>query len=147
VVVAKKIPESSSRSAYLNLIATSDILHSDFAKLFRAHGITATVFNAMRVIIQGPKEGLPVGKVGAGLIQQVPDITRLLDRMERDGWVKRKRSKIDRRSVTALLTAEGKRKCETLYADVSRMHKTQLAHMSDRDLKVLAKLLEKARER
>lgn len=145
--MVKKIPDSPSRTAYINLIATSDIIHSDFAKLFRAHGITATVFNAMRIIIKGPKEGLPVGKVGAGLIQQVPDITRLLDRMERDGWVKRKRSKVDRRSVTALLTAEGKRKCESLYAEVTRLHRSQMAHMSDRDLKTMAKLLARAGER
>lgn len=145
--MVKKIPDSASRTAYISLIATSDILHSDFAKLFRAHGITATVFNAMRIIIKGPKEGLPVGKVGAGLIQQVPDITRLLDRMERDGWVKRKRSMVDRRSVTALLTPEGKRKCESLYADVTRLHRTQMSHMSDRELKTLAKLLAKAGER
>lgn len=147
VSVVKNIPDSPSRTAYLNLVIAWDSLHSDFAKLFRAHGLTPTVFNAMRILIQGPKEGMRIGQVGAGLIQSVPDITRLLDRMERDGFVVRSRDLEDRRAVTVRLTAEGRRKCEGLYPAVTKMHKDQLAHMSDRDLNVMARLLEKALDR
>lgn len=145
--VVKQIPDSPSRSAYLNLVIAWDALHSDFAKLFRAHGLTPTVFNAMRILVQGPKEGMRIGQVGEGLIQSVPDITRLLDRMERDGFVVRSRDLEDRRAVTVRLTQEGRRKCETLYPAVAKMHREQLSHMSDRDLKALARLLEKAIDR
>lgn len=145
--MVKQIPDSPSRSAYLNLVIAWDALHSDFAKLFRAHGLTPTVFNAMRILVQGPKEGMRIGQVGEGLIQSVPDITRLLDRMERDGFVVRSRDLEDRRAVTVRLTQEGRRKCETLYPAVAKMHREQLSHMSDRDLKALARLLEKAIDR
>lgn len=145
--MVKNIPDSPSRTAYLNLVIAWDALHGDFAKLFRGHGLTATVFNAMRILIQGPKEGMRIGQVGAGLIQSVPDITRLLDRMERDGYVMRSRDLEDRRAVTVQLTPEGRRKCESLYAAVSKMHKEQLAHMSDKDLLAMARLLEKAIDR
>lgn len=144
VFVVKKIPESPSRSAYLNLVVAWDVLHGDFGKLFREGGITPTVFNAMRILIKGPKEGMHIGKVGGGLIQRVPDITRLLDRMERDGYVARSRNKDDRRTVTVRLTAEGRRKCESFYGEVVKMHRTQLAHMSERELNALSRLLEKA---
>ena len=145
--MVKQIPDSPSRSAYLNLVIAWDALHSDFAKLFRAHGLTPTVFNAMCILVQGPKEGMRIGQVGEGLIQSVPDITRLLDRMERDGFVVRSRDLEDRRAVTVRLTQEGRRKCETLYPAVAKMHREQLSHMSDRDLKALARLLEKAIDR
>ncbi len=147
VIVAKKIPDSPSRTAYLTLMVAADRLHSDFAKLFKEHGLTATVFNAMRILIQGPKEGMRIGDVGQGLIQKVPDITRLLDRMQRDGYVARHRSKEDRRAVLVRLTALGKRKCESMYTAVSKMHRTQLDHMSDRELKTLARLCEKAMQK
>lgn len=144
--VAKKIPDSPSRSAYLNIVIAWDHLHGDFGKLFRENGLTPTVFNAMRILIQGPKEGMRIGEVGDGLIQRVPDITRLLDRMERDGFVTRLRNTDDRRAVTVQLTEEGRLKCESMYASVSKMHSTQLQHMSDRELTTLAKLLEKTTE-
>ena len=125
-------------------MVAADRLHSDFAKLFKEHGLTATVFNAMRILIQGPKEGMRIGEVGKGLIQKVPDITRLLDRMERDGYVARYRSKNDHRAVLVRLTALGRRKCESMYAAVTKMHRTQLAHMSERELKTLTRLCSKA---
>lgn len=144
MIVVKKIPDSPSRSAYLNIVIAWDHLHGDFGKLFRDNGLTPTVFNAMRILIKGPKEGMRIGEVGDGLIQRVPDITRLLDRMERDGYVTRLRNTDDRRAVTVLLTSKGKLKCESMYAEVTKMHAAQMQHMTDRELSTLAKLLEKA---
>ncbi|MDA0667281.1 MAG: MarR family transcriptional regulator [Planctomycetota bacterium] len=142
--MAKKIPDSPSRSAYLNIVIAWDHFHGDFGKLFRESGLTPTVFNAMRILVQGPKEGMRIGEVGDGLIQRVPDITRLLDRMERDGYVTRLRNTDDRRAVTVQLTRAGKQKCESMYVAVAKMHATQFQHMTDSELRILAKLLEKA---
>jgi len=122
----------------------ADILGGEFAKEFRRHGISATVFNAMRILIQGPDSGQRIGEIGEQLIQRVPDITRLIERMERDGYVRRQRDSDDRRAVMIRLTAAGKRKCESLYPVVGSSHKAQLAHMSERELKQLHKLLDKA---
>jgi DNA-binding MarR family transcriptional regulator len=141
--VVKNIPDSPSRSVYFSLMKSADILGGDFARLFRQHGITATVFNAMRILIQGPDEGQRIGEIGRQLIQRVPDITRLIDRMERDGLVERSRDTEDRRAVSIRLTEAGRRKCESLYSAVALRHKEQLSHMSERDLKQLHKLLEK----
>jgi len=143
-IVVKNIPDSPSRAVYFSLMKSADIFGGEFARLFRKHGITSTVFNAMRILIQGPEEGQRIGEIGRQLIQRVPDITRLIDRMERDGLVRRTRDADDRRAVTIRLTGQGRRKCENLYPDVSKRHRGQLAHMSERDLKQLHKLLEKA---
>jgi len=142
--VVKNIPDSSSRAAYFSLITAADILGGEFARLFRAHGITATVFNAMRILAQGPEEGQRIGEIGDQLIQRVPDITRLIDRMERDGYVRRQRDSQDRRAVTIKLTPAGKRKCEGLYPAVTKAHRSQLKHMSTQELVQLTKLLQKA---
>ena len=141
--VVKNIPDSPSRSVYFSLMKSADILGGDFARLFRQYGVTATVFNAMRILIQGPEGGQRIGEIGRQLIQRVPDITRLIDRMERDGLVRRSRDPEDRRAVSIRLTGRGRRKCESLYSAVSAMHGEQLSHMSERDLNQLYKLLEK----
>jgi DNA-binding MarR family transcriptional regulator len=138
------IPETSSRAAYFSLMTCADRLGGEFAKLFREHGITATVFNAMRILIQKPNGGRRIGEIGQEMIQRVPDITRLIDRMERDGFVRRQRSAEDRRAVKITLTASGRRKCESLYTAVADMHQSQLAHMSERELQQLNRLLRKA---
>lgn len=122
----------------------ADILGGDFACLFRGHGTTATVFNTMRILIQGPETGQRIGEIGSQLIQRVPDITRLIDRMERDGFVRRQRDPEDRRAVTICLTSQGRSKCENLYYDVAKKHREQLSHMTERELTQLDKLLQKA---
>jgi len=141
--VIKNIPDSASRSAYFALMTAADILGGEFTRLFREHGITSTVFNAMRILIQGPESGQRIGEIGEQLIQRVPDITRLIDRMERDGFVRRARNTEDRRAVIIKLTDAGKRKCESLYFAVSKRHREQLLHMNARELKQLQKLLQK----
>jgi DNA-binding MarR family transcriptional regulator len=144
--VVKSIPESPARTAYFSLMKAADILGGDFARLFREKGITATAFNAMRILIQGPEEGQRTGEIRRQLIQRVPDITRLIDRMVRDGFVSRVRDRNDRRAVIIRLTERGREKCESLYSAVAANHEEQLSHMSERDLKQLHKLLEKAME-
>jgi DNA-binding MarR family transcriptional regulator len=141
--VAKNIPDSPSRSAYFSLMTAADILGGEFALLFRKNGITPTVFNTMRILIQGPEQGQRIGEIGEQLIQRVPDITRLIDRMERDGFVRRQGDPEDRRAVLIRLTAAGKRKCESLYSSVSKGHREQFAHMNERELKQIEKLLKK----
>jgi len=142
--MARKIPDSPARAAHIRLLEAHEVLDGDFAQLFREAGITSTVFNALRALIQGPAEGMRIRDVGAKMIKRVPDITRLMDRMQRDGLVSRAVNKEDRRSVLVRLTAKGRRKCESLYNAVSKLHREQLKHMSERELKQLEKLLAKA---
>lgn len=145
--MVKQIPDSASRVAHIRLLEAHEIIDGEFQTLFREHGITGTVFNAMRALIQGPAEGMRIRDVGCQLIKRVPDITRLMDRMQRDGYVTRVTNKADRRSVLVRLTAKGKRKCESLYPSMTKLHREQFSHMSDRELKQLEKLLAKAMAR
>jgi DNA-binding MarR family transcriptional regulator len=79
------------------------------------------------------------------LVAQVPDVTRLLDRMEDAGLVERERSEADRRLVSTRITKRGLKLLEQLDAPVAGAHQQQLGHLSSAQLKSLIELLGIAR--
>ena len=76
----------------------------------------------------------------------MPDVTRLLDRMEEGGLVSRVRSSIDRRQVSTTLTERGRALVESLEEAVAAEHERQLGHLDDTQLRTLIELLTRARE-
>lgn len=139
------IPDSPSRRAYLALVQTHEALSAQFAALFRAHGLTAAQFNVLRTLIQGDPGGLRCGEIASGLIHRVPDVTRLLDRMERQGLVARRRSERDRRAVLTRLTAKGAQLCRRLYRPLAELHAAQFRMLSNAELSLLEDYLDRSR--
>jgi len=80
------------------------------------------------------------------MVTPVPDATRLLDRLEKAGYVKRHRDIGDRRFVTARITAEGLALLERMDRPMAELHERQFGHMPEEDLRNLSVLLERARE-
>ena len=76
----------------------------------------------------------------------MPDVSRLLDRMEAAGLVHRVRSADDRRLVNTTLTARGSTLVDELDAEVAAVHARQLGHLDDTQLRSLIKLLSLARD-
>jgi DNA-binding MarR family transcriptional regulator len=76
------------------------------------------------------------------MISRDPDITRLLDRMEKQNLITRERQTDDRRVVKTRVTAKGLELLKSLDAPVREMHKRQFRHMTSAQLKDLAGLLE-----
>lgn len=131
-----------SRDAFLSIVRVQDRLASDFQSLFKTEGLTMTQLNCLRILI-GTKKPIPCQEVGARLIQRVPDVTRLLDRMEKEGLVERTRSAEDRRIVLVSVTPEGKRRSDRLTKPTLALHAKQMKALSDKELRQLETLLEK----
>ncbi len=128
--------------AYLRLVVAYEQLVAPFEALFRERGMTKAQFNVLRVLIQAPEEGLPCLEIGRRLIHRQPDVTRLIDRMERAGLVERQRSGSDRRKIFVRLTPLGRETCLGFYADVSRVHEEIFAHVDEPTLQRLGEDLE-----
>jgi DNA-binding MarR family transcriptional regulator len=79
------------------------------------------------------------------MVSQVPDVTRLLDRLEEGGYIARERQTTDRRQVLTLITAKGLELLSELDEPVAAMHKRALGHMTDEQLQQLTELLTIAR--
>lgn len=144
----ESLTDTPRRAAYLALVAASEHLVAQFKKLFQQHGLTLTQFNLLRLLVKD--DALELGESCTNLrdrmLHRVPDITRLVDRMERDGLVLRRRSELDRRVVRVFITPEGRRRCEALYPAVRALHEQQFAGLDDRELQELERMLSLAAE-
>jgi DNA-binding MarR family transcriptional regulator len=79
------------------------------------------------------------------MINHDPDITRLLDRLERRRLVQRRRAEKDRRVITARIAPAGLDLLKTLDRPVEDFNRRLMVKMSERQLKSLLRLLELTR--
>jgi DNA-binding MarR family transcriptional regulator len=144
--IGKKHPfESLEQEATLNLFRTVDHLQQEFFRLFQEHGLSAPQYNVLRILRGHGGDGVSCCVIGAEMISRMPDITRLVDRLEESGWVERSRDREDRRVVRVKITAEGLALLNRLDGPVHDIHKRQLGHLSRAELTELNRLLVKAR--
>src|SRR5690348_1626218 len=134
----KKRPfEQAEEEAILNLLRTVDVVSLPFERLFAEHGISGPQYNVLRILRgHGPK-GLPCTEIGEQMVSRMPDMTRLVDRLERAGLVRRSRTEEDRRVVLICLTAKGLDLIAGLDGPVRRLHKETLGHLTREELKEL----------
>src|SRR4051812_12576355 len=136
---------SPEQEALLNIERTAAVLGHAFAEALKPYGVSPTQYNVLRILRGAGKNGLCRNEVRDRLVAQVPDVTRLLDRMEDAGLVERERSEVDRRLVATRITKQGLRLLEQLDTPVAEAHSRQLGHMSGAQLKSLVELLSIAR--
>jgi len=136
---------SLREEVFLNVVRTATELQAYFAELLRAHDLSSPQYNVLRILRGAGDEGLHSGEIGERMVSRDPDVTRLLDRMERRGLIARLRGTTDRRVVSAHLTGEGRRLVDALDAPVAEMHARRLGHLSEQELRTLSDLLERAR--
>jgi len=137
-------PSSLEEQTYLELLRTTDRLTRGAAGVLKAEELSSTQYNVLR-ILRGAPEGLACGEIGRRLITREPDITRLLDRMEKRDLISRAREIKDRRTVLTRITKTGLDLVNRLDEPVQAIHKQQLGHMSRERLHTLADLLREAR--
>ena len=136
---------SAEQEAQLNLERTAAVLGHAFADALKRYGITPTQFNVLRILRGAGSEGLCRNEVRDRMIAQVPDVTRLLDRLEEAGLVERERLTTDRRQVATRITDKGLALLAELDEPVATMHKRALGHMTPEQLATLTELLTIAR--
>jgi len=141
---AKRRPPCAEEVAFVDLLRTCDLLSRPLAQLLKSEDLSATQYNVLR-ILRGTPEGLTCGEIASRMITRDPDITRLLDRLEKRGLISRWREARDRRVVMAKITADGLKVLARLDESVEETHRKQLGHMGKEKLRALAALLNDAR--
>ena len=150
--IGKRNPFSSpEEEAYLNLLRTVAVLETPFARLLKSKGISEPAYNILR-ICRGHSQaeganphGIPCQTIGDQLISRLPDVTRLVDRLEEAGLVKRARTPDDRRVVLIGITRRGLALLAELDKPIGEMHRQVLRHLTRSELIELNRLLAKAR--
>src|SRR5512137_2948129 len=108
--------------ASLSIQRTAAVLEHAFESFVRPYGITATQYNVLRILRGAGSDGLCRNEVGERLVRRVPDVTRLLDRLEDQRLIVRVRGGDDRRFVTTRITKDGLKLLEKLDPAVDRFH-------------------------
>jgi DNA-binding MarR family transcriptional regulator len=136
---------SLEAEVYLNLQRTADALARQVAAELKPFGLSPTQYNVLRILRGAGKAGLPCGEIGERMITRDPDITRLLDRLEKRGLLARARDGKDRRVVKAHILRPGLDLLDELDAPLMELQKTLLKGMRPEQLRTLSELLERAR--
>lgn len=143
--LGKKKPfESPEKEAMLNIARTSDLLLNRFGKLFREFGLTGPQHNVLR-ILRGEGRPMRCEEIRRRMIQVVPAMTGILDRLEKDGFVTRTRCEKDGRVVHVELTNKAKTVLQKIDDPLTNLYQECLGHLSKAELEQLSSLLEKAR--
>lgn len=132
------------QEAFLNILRTNDQFLNRFGKLFRQYGLTSSQYNVLR-ILRGEGKPLPCLEIAERMVQVVPAMTGLLDRLEAQDLIRRERCTQDRRVVYVELTAKALDLLSRLDQPVQDLHRKLLGHLSVSELRELSRLLEKAR--
>jgi DNA-binding MarR family transcriptional regulator len=138
--------DSLEQEAFLNLWRTYDRLRAAEDELFGRHDLTAQQYNALR-LLRGEHPGtLPTLVLANRLVSRAPDITRLVDKLDQRGLVRRERPANNRRVVRVGITQAGLDLVAQLNESVRACHVRQLGHMRGAELRSLVRLLHAARQ-
>ncbi|MCA9157817.1 MAG: MarR family transcriptional regulator [Planctomycetales bacterium] len=142
----RSVPFASlQQETLVNLLRIGDQLDNRLSRLFREHGLTLSRFNVLRILILADRP-LTCGEIGERMIQVVPAITSLVDHLESQGLVERKRCTDDRRVVHVCITKSGKKLADAAMQHLPDIEKKLLGKLSQAQLKSLSGLLEKVRD-
>jgi DNA-binding MarR family transcriptional regulator len=136
---------SLEQEALLSIARTAAQLTHAMGELLKSQGITLTQYNVLRILRGQGGEALCRNEVRDRLIAEGPDVTRLLDRMEEAGLVRRERDSEDRRLVNTTISRDGTRLLERLEKPVAALQVQLLGHLGKRKLALLVDLLAEVR--
>ena len=139
--------KSLEEEAHLSIQRTAALLEHAFEAALKPHRITATQYNVLRILRGSEPDGLCRNEIGERLIRRVPDVTRLLDRLEDSKLILRQRGGEDRRYVVTRITRTGLHLLDQVQHRIDEIHRKQLGHLDEAQLRKLIALLAECRRR
>lgn len=137
---------SPAHEATIAILRTADVVRRRLARVIEPHGITVQQYNVLRILRGANPEPLATLEIGERLIEQTPGMTRLLDRLESKGLVRRERCAEDRRLVHAWVTEPGLALLDGLDEAVDQADGDAVKSLDPVETKQLLGLLEEVRK-
>jgi DNA-binding MarR family transcriptional regulator len=126
------------------MLAADHLLRGEI-EVLRVADLTFPQYNVLRILRGARPEALSCGAISQRMLTRDSDLTRLLDRLEERGLVRRDRDSRDRRMVTAAITDSGVQLLRRLDGPIDRVHREQLKHIPRKQLETLRALAEEVR--
>jgi DNA-binding MarR family transcriptional regulator len=105
----------------VSLLRTTDVLQERFESALRPFNISMTQYNVLRILRGAEPKGRTCGEIGERMVAREPDVTRLLERMEKASLLRRARSGEDRRVVMTRITPRGLKMLEEIEPGLRRI--------------------------
>lgn len=131
----------AEQDAFVLLQRAAAALHEEMARFLKPHGLSPAQYNVLRILRGARPALLCCREIASRLVAKDPDLTRLLDRLARRGWVERTRGEGDRRVVRAGITSQGLALLKSLDSAIVSLHRRQFAALGEKKTAALAKLL------
>jgi DNA-binding MarR family transcriptional regulator len=138
-------PMTPEQSVVLTVQRTADSFQRRVVEVLKPYGISATQYNVLRILRGAGKDGLPCGAIAERMVTRDPDITRLLDRLDKMGFIARERGQKDRRVVYTTITAAGLKLLKDLDRPVLDAGNLLVKNLSKAQMEQLVELLDLAR--
>lgn len=136
---------SKGQEVLVALLRTADVVRRAISRVLEPYDITPQQYNVLRILRGAGEQGLPTLEIADRMIEQAPGVTRLLDRLEAKGWVRRQRCSEDRRQVLCWLTPAGLDLVTRLDEPVESADAEAVAALSPEDQDHLLRLLDVVR--
>jgi DNA-binding MarR family transcriptional regulator len=136
---------SAAQEAFLSIQRTADAISQKFEQFLKPWGVSGTQYNVLRILRGAGPEGLRCGDIGERMIAHDPDITRLLDRMEKAGWIDRARDTRDRRVVLTRINRRGLELLKQIDKPIEEFIEELGNHVPDKRLRELIDILDEVR--
>ena len=129
------------KAVVIAVLHTADRLRRRGIEMLAPYGITLQQFNVLRILRGARPDGLCTLTIAERMIEETPGITRLIDRLEKKGLVRRVRSEEDRRQVWCRITPAGERLLARLDEPVEQFDRSAVRDLSPADQDQLTALL------
>jgi len=129
------------KAVVIAILRSADRLRRRGEALLAPHDVTLQQFNVLRILRGARPDGLCTLAIAQRMIEQTPGITRLIDRLEKKGLVRRVRSEEDRRQVWCRITPVGERLLARLDDPVEEFDRAAVRALSPADQERLTALL------
>jgi len=136
---------SLEQEVYLSILRTASELSYSVDQFFRPFDITPSQYNVLRILRGAGDNGLCRNEISERMVTATPDMSRLLDRMERAGWVQRERAEDDRRQVSTYITKSGRELLKRLETPTRDFVTRLFDGVAASDLKIVLKVNDRIR--
>lgn len=134
---------SVEQEVVLNLLVSANYLHSELDAICTRFKITLAQFNVLRILKGAHSDGYPRGEIIRRMVEPAPDVTRLIDRLIKEGMVERYNSKDDRRLSLARITKKGIALLLKINPEIDNFLLNYSAMLTKTEKEMLSNLLEK----
>lgn len=132
--------EDAKQQALVSLLVATAQLRQALNRACDPYGITHDQYNVLRILRGVHPEGHPRYEISDRLIERAPDVTRILDRLQQNGYVERYRSPEDGRLSIARITEEGLRLLTEMDDAIREVREHNLDRFSDDECEVLSQM-------